>query len=142
MHCKIKLLSETFTIFWRSKIPVWLFVCTAFKIFRSSHNRCSIKIGVLKNFAKFTGKHCARVSFVTLLKKRPWHRCFSWKFCKIFKSTFFIEHIWTTASEYYGIKNDNSVNSHLFQYFYKFITSKNSSCSEECSYVCRQGNLY
>ena len=24
---------------------------------RSSHRRCSIKKGVLKNFAKFTGKH-------------------------------------------------------------------------------------
>ena len=26
-------------------------------LYRSSHQRCSIKIGFLKNFAKFTGKH-------------------------------------------------------------------------------------
>ena len=26
-------------------------------IFRSSHQRCSIKTGALKNFANFTGKH-------------------------------------------------------------------------------------
>ena len=104
------------------KIPAWLFVCPAVKIFRSSRKRCFIKNGVLKNFAKFTGKHCARVSFATLLKK-----VFSWKFCKIFKNTFLTEHPWTTASEYYGIKNNNSVNSHLFKYFFKFIISENSS---------------
>ena len=31
--------------------------------FRSSHRRCSIKIGVLKNFAKFTGKHLCQSLF-------------------------------------------------------------------------------
>ena len=31
-------------------------------LFRSSHQRCSIKTGVLRNFAKFTGKHlCQRL---------------------------------------------------------------------------------
>ena len=30
---------------------------------RSSHQRCSIKIGVLKNFAKFTGKHLCQSLF-------------------------------------------------------------------------------
>ena len=34
---------------------------------RSSHRRCSVKKGVLKNFAIFTGKH---------LRKRLQHRCF------------------------------------------------------------------
>ena len=29
----------------------------------------------------------------TLLKKRPWHRCFLFEFCEIFKNTFFIEHL-------------------------------------------------
>ena len=27
------------------------------KLYRSSHRRCSMKKGVLKNFPKFTGKH-------------------------------------------------------------------------------------
>ena len=38
--------------------------------------RCSVRKGVLRNFAKFTGKHLARISFLinlqrpaTLLKK-------------------------------------------------------------------------
>ena len=63
-------------------------------IYRSSHQRRSIKIGVLKNFAKFTGKHLCQSLFfnkvaslrtvisvlghtflyLTLLKKRLWHR--------------------------------------------------------------------
>ena len=38
---------------------------------RSSHRRCSMKRGVLKNFAKLTGKHLMPG---TILKKR--HRCF------------------------------------------------------------------
>ena len=31
--------------------------CRSHPPFRSSHQRCSIKIGVLKNFAKLTEKH-------------------------------------------------------------------------------------
>ena len=53
--------------------------------YRSSHRRCSIKICVLENFAKFTGKHLCQSLFfnkvaglrlATLFKKRLWHRCF------------------------------------------------------------------
>ena len=31
-------------------------------IYRRSHRRCSIRKGVLKNFAKFTGKHLCRIA--------------------------------------------------------------------------------
>ena len=49
---------------------------------RSSHRSCSVKKGVLRNFAKFTGKHLCQSLFLiklglrpaTLLKKRLWHR--------------------------------------------------------------------
>ena len=35
------------------------------------------KKGVLRNFAKFTGKHlCQRLFFNKVAKKRLWHRCF------------------------------------------------------------------
>ena len=37
--------------------------------------------GVLRNFAKFTGKHLCQSLF--LLKKRPWHRCFPVNFAKL-----------------------------------------------------------
>ena len=35
---------------------------------RSSHPRCSVRKGVLRNFAKFTGKHLCRVSFLIKLQ--------------------------------------------------------------------------
>ena len=65
--------------------------------------RCSIKIDVLKNFAKFTGKHLYQSLFfnkvadlrpVTLLKKKALAQVFSCKFCEILKNTFFTEHLW------------------------------------------------
>ena len=36
---------------------------TFITVFGSSHRRCSIRKGVLRNFAKFTEKTCARVTF-------------------------------------------------------------------------------
>ena len=54
---------------------------------RSSHRRCSVKKGVLRNFAKFTGKHlCLRPA--TLLKKSLAH-VFSCEFCEFFKKNYF-----------------------------------------------------
>ena len=52
---------------------------------RSSHQRCSLKKGVLKTFAKFTGKHMYQSLFfnkfeglrlAALIKKRLWNKCF------------------------------------------------------------------
>ena len=69
-------------------------------IYRSNHQRCSIKKGVLRNFAKFTGKHLCQSLFfnkvaglrpATLLKKRLWHRCFPVNFAKFLC-------LWTVAS--------------------------------------------
>ena len=54
-------------------------------IYRSSHQRRSMKKGVLRNFAKFTGKRLCQSLFFnkeTLLKKRLWHRCFPVNFVK------------------------------------------------------------
>ena len=51
----------------------------------SSHQRCSVRKGILRNFAKFTGKHlCQGLIFnnvvdlrtATFIKRRLWHRCF------------------------------------------------------------------
>ena len=64
---------------------------------RSSHQRCSMKKGVLKNFTKFTGKHLCQSLFynkfaglspATLIKKRLWHRCFPVSFVKLLITTF------------------------------------------------------
>ena len=57
---------------------------------RSSHWRCSVKKGVLRNFAKFTGKHLCQSLFFkkeALLKKRLWHR-FPVNFAKFLRAPF------------------------------------------------------
>ena len=58
---------------------------------RSSHRRCSVKKGVLRNLTKFTGKHLhqslffnkvAGLTSATLLKKRRRDSCFPVNFVK------------------------------------------------------------
>ena len=49
---------------------------------RSSRPKVFFKTGALKDFAKFTGKYLV----------------FSYRFCEIFKKTYFQEHLRTTAS--------------------------------------------
>ena len=62
---------------------------------------------VLKNFADFTGKHPFSSFFLiklqawrpaTLLKKTP-AQIFSCEICRIFKNTYFQEHLQTAASD-------------------------------------------
>ena len=64
---------------------------------RNSHQRCSIKKGVLRNFTKFTGEHVWQSLFsnkvaghrpVTLLKRRLWYRCFPVNFVKFLRTSF------------------------------------------------------
>ena len=73
---------------------------------RSSHRRCSVRKGVLRNFAKFTGKHlsqgllfnkAAGLRPATLLKKRLWHRCFPVNFATS-KNTYFYRTLPVAAS--------------------------------------------
>ena len=58
--------------------------------------------GLLRNFAKFTGKHLCQSLFFNkvaslrpaiLLKKRPWHRCFPVTFVKFLRTPFLKEHL-------------------------------------------------
>ena len=63
-----------------------------------------LRKGVLRNVAKFTGKHLIQSLFnkvAGLLKKRFWHRCFPVKFTKFLRTTFFTEHLRVKASECY-----------------------------------------
>ena len=61
------------------------------------------KKGVLRNFAKFTGKHLCQSLFLnivaglrpaTLLKKETLAQVFSCEFCEFSKNTFFTKHLW------------------------------------------------
>ena len=65
--------------------------------YRSSHWRCSVREGVLRDFTKFTKKHLRRsLSFnkvasvrpATLFKKRLWHRCFPVNYSKFLRTPF------------------------------------------------------
>ena len=57
---------------------------------------CSIKLGVLKNFSKFTEKHCARVSFLNKFfnKKEDLAQVLSSEFCVIFMKPFLLNTGW------------------------------------------------
>ena len=86
---------------------------------RSSHQRCSIKKGVLRNFTKFTGKHLCQGHFFKRdsFKKEALTQVFSCEFCEISRNTFFTEHLWTTVSctakifEEYPRKSDKHAGS-------------------------------
>ena len=80
----------------------FLYSCRIF-MFRSIRPTVFCKKGVLKNFAKFKGKHsCQSLLFnnvasfrpTTLLKKRLWNRSFPANIWNVFKKSFFIEHFW------------------------------------------------
>ena len=76
---KLNLLSENITIQFQKQLP---------EVFH--------KKGVLKNFAKFTGKHLCQSLFFkkNFIKKETLAQVFSCEFCEIFKNTFFTEHLW------------------------------------------------
>ena len=93
MNISIKWIKKRFT-YRRFLINVPNFEGLLF-IFRRSHRSCSLRKGVLRNFAKFTGKHLRQSLFfnkaarhATLLKKRLWHRCFPVNFGKLPRTTF------------------------------------------------------
>ena len=64
--------------------------------------RCYVKKVFLEISQTSQENTCARVSFLikwqaapaTLLKNRPWHRCFSVNFAKFLRTPFFTEHLW------------------------------------------------
>ena len=78
---------------------------------RSSHQRSSVRKGILRNFAKFTGKQPWQSLFFNkvgglrptiLLKQMLWHRCFPVNFVKCLRASFFIEScdcFWTFCVE-------------------------------------------
>ena len=68
----------------------------------SSHLKCSMWKGVLRNFTTLTGKHLCQSlffnKFAAFIKKETLAQVFSCQCCEISKNTFFTEHLWTTAS--------------------------------------------
>ena len=65
---------------------------------RSSHLEVFCQRSVLKDVAKFTGKHLRQNLFfnkvtvlrsATLVRKRPWHRCFPMNFTMFLRTSFY-----------------------------------------------------
>ena len=89
-----------------------------------SHQRCSVKKGVLRNFAKFNGKHLCQclyfnnVAGLNFIKKEALAQVFSCEFCEIFKNTFFTEHFWATVS----VSIQDSDYSNVFLIYGKLVT--------------------
>ena len=89
---------------------------------KSSHRRYSVRKDVLRNFAKFTGKHlCLNLQ---LYWKQTLAQVFSFKFYEISKSTFFVEQIQKIASAMLLSYRNQSVDlqskwSDLFLYDWK-----------------------
>ena len=72
------------------------------KLSRSSRQEVFCKKDVLRNFAKFTGKHLCQSFFfnkvaglrlAALLKKKLWHRCFRVNFAKFLRTSILTEHL-------------------------------------------------
>ena len=89
---------------------------------RSSYRRCSIKKGVPRNFTKFIGKQLCQSLFfnkvagpATLLKKRLWHTCFPVNFAKLWRTTFFTEHLWWLLLKLLSKEMSNICSNFLLQ---------------------------
>ena len=76
--------------------------CAMFQIREAVGKQMFFKIGVLKNFTKFTGKQACN-----FIKEETLPQVFSCEFCKISKSTYFTKHLWTTASKICEIFKNN-----------------------------------
>ena len=69
-----------------------------------------MKKAVLKNFAVFTGK----LHISNFIKKRLQHRCSPLNIAKIFKNTYFEEHLRTAGSKFFSNFIRNVVQVNLF----------------------------
>ena len=84
---------------------IWVVRMYSLWIIRGSHQRCSIEIGFLRNFAKLTEKHLCqslifnRVAGLTPEKKKLWHRCFPVNFAKFLRTPFY----WTPPYDWFWI---------------------------------------
>ena len=92
--------------------------------YRSSSPEVFCKRGVLRNFAKFIGKHLHQSLFfniglrpATILKKRLWHRCFPVNFAKFLRTPFLTEYRWWLLLKLMLLINNSSINSPMLFIF-------------------------
>ena len=115
------LIKLTFKNTFKQRLFHFLLVSLLFtwKTCRSSHRRCSVRKGVLRNFTKFTGKRLCWFSFLiklqalNFIKKENLTQVFSCEFCKISKNTFFKEYPRETASRHETYWSNSSIEHEL-----------------------------
>ena len=76
---------------------------------RSSRPDVFCKKGVLRNFAKFIGKHLCQSLFLNKVAG-PRHRCFPVNFAKFLRTPLITEHLQTTASAEFIFSNSKIAN--------------------------------
>ena len=97
-------------------------------MFRSSHQRCSVRECVLGNSSKFTGKHlCQRLFLIKLQAKRLWYRCFPVNFVQ-FPRTPFLQNTSERLLLNVGYKVKVFHEMTLKLYFMKCLERKISQC--------------
>ena len=76
-------------------LPLLCVLALVFPHVRSSHQKCSVKKDVLRNFGKFTGKHLCQSRYFNkvaglrpLSKQRLWHSCFPVNFAVFLRTPF------------------------------------------------------
>ena len=64
-------------------------------MFKSSHRRCSVTKGVLRNFSKFRGKHLRQILFLNKVAGLLFNmaQVFSCEFAKFLRAPFVTEHL-------------------------------------------------
>ena len=98
------------------------------------------KIGVIKKFAIFTGKHlCWRLFLINFVKRRLQHRCFAVNISKFLRTAFFIEHFrWLLLQMLY--KKDVPKNFANFTRMHRYRSPFLSSCRPiTCNFVKIEG---
>ena len=106
---------------------------------RNSHQRCSIKTGALKHFAKFTSLRPA-----TLLKYRLWQRRFSVNFAKFLKTPFLTEHLrWLLLTTDLSMSEfkEPVIPCSLNHYIYAYKICKNVTGFNMLSEICPMQSL-
>ena len=78
-----------------SKVRTWRWKLKKFlRYWEAVTQMCSVKKGVLRNFAKFTVKHLYQsLLFNKVTGVRLWHRYFPVNFVKFLRPSFFIDHL-------------------------------------------------
>ena len=76
-----------------------------YQLSRSIRQEVFCKKGVIRNFAKFTGKQLYQRFFFNkvFLKKNLWYRCFSVNFVKFLRTPFFCRTTPVAASEFHSV---------------------------------------